>query len=212
MTQQLDIAIPLFDGVDELDALGPFEVFRNAERFGASLSCELVASSTETIITASHGVRLLPTAASEARPWHWLVIPGGNWSRPEHPGVRAEVARGALPRLIAGSYLRGVSVASVCTGAMLLSAAGILRGRRATTHQVSTQALAEEGALVIDARVVDDGDLVTAGGVTSGIDLALYLVGRWFGRDLAQKTATLMAYQPQGEVFREGALRPLAAP
>ena len=93
---------------------------------------------------------------------------------------------------------------------MLLSAAGILRGRRVTTHQISKQALAEEGAIVIDARVVDDGDIVTAGGVTSGIDLALYLLVRWFGNDLADKTAQLIEHHRSGEVFREGALHRLA--
>jgi transcriptional regulator GlxA family with amidase domain len=206
---QIDIAIPLFDGVDELDALGPFEVFRNAERFGATLSCELIASSRDTLITASHGVRMLPTAALDAKPWSWLVIPGGNWSRPSLPGVRAEIELGAWTKFISSYYSSRVPVASVCTGAMLLSAAGLLRGRKATTHEVSKQALAEEGAVVIEARVVDDGDIVTAGGVTSGIDLAFYLLTRWFGRELADKTAKLIEYQRGGEVFREGALRSL---
>jgi transcriptional regulator GlxA family with amidase domain len=207
---QIDIAIPIFDGVDELDALAPFEIFRNAERFGASLSCELVAASKDTLITASHGVRMFPTAALDAKPWRWLVIPGGNWAKPALPGVRAEITRKTWTQLISSSYSSGVSVASVCTGAMLLSAAGILRGRKAITHQVSKQALADEGAVVIDARVVDDGDIVTAGGVTSGIDLAFYLLARWFGPDLADKTAKLIEYQRGGQVFREGALHSLS--
>jgi transcriptional regulator GlxA family with amidase domain len=85
-------------------------------------------------------------------------------------------------------------MASVCTGAMLLSAAGITRDRPAVTHRVATEALAKEGARVMDARVVDDGDLITAGGVTSGIDFTLWFVERHFGSDLANRLAREMEY------------------
>jgi transcriptional regulator GlxA family with amidase domain len=92
-------------------------------------------------------------------------------------------------------------MASVCTGAMLLSAAGITRGRPATTHHVALEALRGEGARIMDARVVDDGDLITAGGVTAGIDLALWFVERYFGRALADGIARQLEHARTSSVW-----------
>ncbi len=93
----------------------------------------------------------------------------------------------------------GTTVAAVCTGGMLLSAAGLVRGRRAVTHHGALDELRENGAKVLpEARVVDDGDIVTAGGVTSGIDLALHLVERGWGMQLAEKVAEEMEYERRG--------------
>jgi transcriptional regulator GlxA family with amidase domain len=83
---------------------------------------------------------------------------------------------------------------------MLLSAAGITRGREATTHHLALEALRDEGAVVIVERVVDDGDLVTSGGVTSGIDMALWLVERHFGVALADAVATRIEHDRRGVV------------
>jgi transcriptional regulator GlxA family with amidase domain len=91
---------------------------------------------------------------------------------------------------------------SVCTGGMVLSAAGLLRGRPAITHQGAVEELREQGANVIDERVVDDGDIVTAGGVLSGIDLALWIVERELGREVADTVMREMEYQRTGEVHR----------
>jgi transcriptional regulator GlxA family with amidase domain len=85
---------------------------------------------------------------------------------------------------------------------MLLSAAGITAGRRATTHHSALEALREAGAEVIEARVVDDGDLISAGGVTAGIDLALWLVEREWGRPLADAVAHGMEHERVGTVSR----------
>jgi transcriptional regulator GlxA family with amidase domain len=87
---------------------------------------------------------------------------------------------------------------------MLLSAAGITRGRPATTHHLAIDALREEGAEVVEDRVVDDGDLVTSGGVTSGIDMALWLVERHFGRELADGIARGIEHERRGGVYRAG--------
>jgi transcriptional regulator GlxA family with amidase domain len=200
----LKIGIPLFDGVDELDAIGPFEVFQNGIRFGAALSCDLLAASTREPITASHGLKMFATATTNDGPWGCLVVPGGNWARPDSVGVRTQIQAGALPQMIASVHQGGGLIASVCTGAMLLSAAGILKGRRATTHQVAKIAMVQEGAQLIDARVVDDGEIITAGGVTSGIDLALYLLARLFDPQIAKSVQQLMEYNPSGEVWRGG--------
>jgi len=93
-------------------------------------------------------------------------------------------------------------VATVCTGAMLATAAGLTRGRPAITHRSAVEELRAAGAQVVEARVVDDGDLVTAGGVTSGIDLALWLVERHFGAKLAEAVAAEIEHPRHGEVWR----------
>lgn len=92
-------------------------------------------------------------------------------------------------------------MASVCIGGMLLAHAGLTDGRPAVTHHGALADLRDTGAEVVEARVVDDGDLVTAGGVTAGIDLALHLVGREVSPDVAERVATEMEYEPDGEVY-----------
>jgi transcriptional regulator GlxA family with amidase domain len=129
-----------------------------------------------------------------------VLVPGGGWNDRSERGAWAEARRGELPAAIARLHRAGVAVGSVCTGAMLLSAAGLTRGRPATTHASAVPDLRAAGAEVVDARVVDDGDLVTAGGVTSGIDLALWLVERNWGADLADRIATEMEHDRRGPV------------
>jgi transcriptional regulator GlxA family with amidase domain len=92
----------------------------------------------------------------------------------------------------------------VCTGAGILAAAGVLEGRRATTHHAARRDLEESGVEIVEARVVDDGDVLTAGGVTAGIDLALWLVEREWGQKLADSVARLMEYKRRGPVVSAG--------
>jgi len=96
----------------------------------------------------------------------------------------------------------GAAIASVCTGALLLAAAGLLHGRPATTNRLALDRLRETGAEVIDTRVVDDGDIVTAQGVTAGMDLALWLVERERGREFADALARGVEYERTGRVWR----------
>jgi transcriptional regulator GlxA family with amidase domain len=95
----------------------------------------------------------------------------------------------------------GTILAAICTGSMLLAAAGLLRGRPATTHHGALEDLRTAGAEVIRARVVDDGDIVTAGGVTSGLDLALWLVERFAGPQLAVAVEQRLEYERRGTVW-----------
>jgi transcriptional regulator GlxA family with amidase domain len=156
-------------------------------------------------VTAGHGLRVtpdvvLPAPDSPDRP-DLLVVPGGGWTDPDAPGAGAEVRRGVLPDVLAAHYEAGATLAAVCTGGMLLADAGLLDGRPAVTHSVALDDLRESGASVVDARVVDDGDVLTAGGVTSGLDLALYVVEREVGADVADRIATRMEYAPRGPVY-----------
>lgn len=191
----------VFDGFDELDAIAPYEVLALAARMGAPLEVRLVTLAPRDAVTGDHGVTVRPHGALDDDA-DLVVIPGGGWNARAERGARAEAERGDLPRAIAAAHARGATIASVCTGAMLLAAAGVLRGRRAVTHRSALGELEASGARLLDARVVDDGDIVTAGGVTSGIDLALWIVRREFGADLSERVAAEIEHDQVGEVAR----------
>ncbi|MFB1066106.1 DJ-1/PfpI family protein [Natrinema sp. H-ect4] len=193
----LTAEIVLFDGFDELDAIGPYEVLENGAVAGASLETRLVTLAEPDLVTASHGLRVEPDGTI-GRP-DLLLVPGGGWTTADS-GVRAAVEDESLPAAIAERATAGATVASVCTGAMVLAEAGLLEGRPATTHRVATEDLEAAAGEVVDARVVDDGDVLTAGGVTAGIDLALWLLEREFGAAIAAAVETEMEHERRGEV------------
>jgi transcriptional regulator GlxA family with amidase domain len=195
------IEILLFDGFDDLDALGPNELLRHAARAGAPFDVALVALDGAARVVSGIGTTLVPDGALSARP-DLVIVPGGGLLAGRAVGVLGEIERGAIPAALARLHADGVTVASVCTGAMLLGAAGLLRGRPATTNRGALDRLREAGAELIDARVVDDGDVLTAGGVTSGLDLALWLVEREAGPGAAARLAHGVEYERQGTVWR----------
>ncbi|HWC42226.1 MAG TPA: DJ-1/PfpI family protein [Actinomycetota bacterium] len=199
------VAVVVFEGFDELDAIGPLEVLRNAAATGAAeLSVELVALDGAAEVTGSHGLRVQPDGRLDPDRTDLLVVPGGGWNDRGAHGAWAEAERGDLPAAIAAAARGGAVVATVCTGAMLAATAGLTRGRPAITHHGAVEDLRASGARVVEARVVDDGDLVTAGGVTSGIDMALWLVERHFGAELAEAVADEIEHPRHGEVWRQG--------
>jgi len=205
------VAILIYDGFDELDAVGPYEVLRNAERGGADVSVDLVTREPVERITASHGLALVPQAVLDAS-YDLLIVPGGGWGERAEVGAWGEAQRGDLPASICRAREGGATMASVCTGAMLLAAAGVTTGRPATTHRSALDDLAAQGAEVVRERVVDDGDLLTAGGVTAGIDLALWLVEREWGARLADRIAREMEHERVGRVHRSEAAERAAGP
>lgn len=192
MLPSMRIDVIIYDGFDELDALGPYEVLRNAVQGGADADVALAALAGPGPVTGSHGATVLAQrAAGEA---DLVVVPGGGWNDRAPQGARAEAERGALPAHLTARHAAGTTIAGVCTGGMLLAAAGLLAGRPAITHHGAVEELAASGAQVVRARVVDDGDVVTAGGVTSGLDLALHLVERLWGAPLAAAIAAEMEH------------------
>ncbi|WP_096395981.1 DJ-1/PfpI family protein [Halorubrum trapanicum] len=211
----MNVDILLYDGFDELDGIGPYEVFDYAlgyaaeegdagddapEGSGRAGRVRYVTLDEREAVTASHGTRVgvdgrLPEPEADDAP-DLLVVPGGGWSaRDEEASAWAEARKGDVPRALAAHHEAGTRIASVCTGSMLLAEAGVTDGRRAVTHASAIDELRESGAEVVDARVVDDGDLLSAGGVTSGIDLALYVVEREFGEAVAERVATVIEYE-----------------
>jgi transcriptional regulator GlxA family with amidase domain len=198
----MQIDIVLYDGFDELDGLGPYEVLRSAAALGADIRADLVGAHGAATITGDHGARIVvdrgPSDACDM-----VLVPGGGWNTRSDAGAWGEAQRGDLPARIAALHAAGKTIASVCTGGMLLAAAGITKGRPATTHHSAVEDLRASGANVIDARVVDDGDVITAGGVTSGIDLALLIVERHAGRDIANAVAREIEYEGRYEPAAE---------
>jgi transcriptional regulator GlxA family with amidase domain len=195
------VGILLFEGFEELDALGPYAVLRYAEAAGADVEVELVVLSEAERVTAAYGLTVTPHGVLDDS-YEVVVVPGGGWMTRAPSGAFAEVERGELPDALARLHRAGVTLASVCTGAMVLSAAGITRGRPAVTNKGVLEQLRADGAEVIDERVVDDGDLITSGGVTAGIDMALWLVERRWGKPLADAVARGMEYERTGGVWR----------
>lgn len=198
--------IVVFDGFDELDAIAPFEVLQNARQGGANFEVRLVSWTGAREVTAAHGLRMAVEAVDENSPRPDVVIvPGGGWIARSPIGARGEAERGDIPRRIAELHAARTLIASVCTGGMLVAAAGLLKGRAAATHHGAVEELRAAGAKVVEARVVDDGEIVTAGGVTSGLDLALWLVERFAGREVAEQVQLEMEYERRGEVWRRDA-------
>ncbi len=187
------IDILLFEGFDELDAIGPYEVFRLAGRRG-EIDARLVTIERTPRIEARSGLRIEPDGTVSAEP-DMLLVPGGGWSERDAPGVRREYERGELPELLAERFDSGTELASVCTGSLLLAAAGVLEGRPAATHHTAREDLREMGVDVREERFVDDGTVLTAGGITSGFDLALHVVERECGPEIAESVAGELEYE-----------------
>ncbi|GAB7192962.1 hypothetical protein NUM3379_36710 [Kineococcus sp. NUM-3379] len=187
----------MFDGFEDLDVFGPLNVLAVA---GAEVA--LVSCGEPRQVVSAHGSRVVPV-----RPLgpgaDVVVVPGGGWTTRAPQGAWAQAQRGELPRALAALAADGTLLASVCTGALLLGAAGLLRGRPAVTNAGALADLAAAGAIADPAaRVVDDGDVVTSGGLTAGIDLGLWLVERFAGAARAREVARDLEHTPRGPVRR----------
>jgi transcriptional regulator GlxA family with amidase domain len=184
--------ILLFDDVEELDFAGPWEVFAMAAQ-GRDEDARVVtiAESAEPV-RAAHGLRVIPDHDFDSAPaLDVLLVPGGQ-------GTRREVDNAVLIEWIRKSAARCQWITSVCTGALLLCAADVAKGKRITTHWAFAEKLRERGdATVLDGvRYVRDGNLVTSAGVSAGIDMSLWLVGQLYGPDYARKVQRFMEYDP----------------
>jgi uncharacterized protein (DUF427 family)/putative intracellular protease/amidase len=202
MTTTIDIV--LFDGVDELDVVGPLEVLRGAAAHGADLAVRLVTRTEPLEVTGHHGLRMWADAVYTPGA-DLLLVPGGGWIARAEAGAWAEAERGDWLPLIKAAADGGTLLAGVCTGVMLLARAGVIGDYPATTHQGARAELEAAGVKAVDERVVDAGNLITAGGVTSGIDLGLHLVERFAGQEAAVAEARRLEYDwsPGGDKAHE---------
>ncbi|MFH8991682.1 DJ-1/PfpI family protein [Streptomyces sp. NPDC017940] len=198
----LRVHIVVFDGVEELDFAGPLEVFGAARTVGQRVETKLVTSGGPGGCTGRFGTRVTGAAAWDPRSADVLVVPGGGFGDRNGPGVWAEIAAGRLTRALREAARPGLTLLGVCTGVVVLHAAGVVGGRPCTTHHRAKDHLRAQGADVRDARVVDDGDLVCAGGVSSGIDGALWVLERALGPEPAGRVEALMEFERRGTVLR----------
>ncbi|WP_193636313.1 DJ-1/PfpI family protein [Brachybacterium subflavum] len=187
------IQFAVFDGFDEIDVFGPLEVLA-----AAGYEVQLAALTPGTV-TSMRGIPIKVTAVLQ--PAHGLIVPGGGWLDRAPRGARTEVASGLL-----GARLREIAdscrwVGSVCSGAMILAHAGLLDGRAATTNRACLADLAPFVAEAVDARVVDDGDRVTAGALFSGVDLGLWIVERELGSRSSRELGARWGYERQQSVW-----------
>jgi len=186
------VSILIFDDVEVLDFAGPFEVFSvTRELAGNGLFDVHTVAPAPGTIRARNGLKIVPDFTLESTPApHLLVVPGGNGTRAllNQPGVIDWIRRKAPTAEL---------IASVCTGSLLLAKAGLLAGQPATTHYQCFDLLRElEPTATVreDVRFTDHGRVLTAAGISAGIDLSLHIVARLHGAEIAQQTAHYMEY------------------
>jgi cyclohexyl-isocyanide hydratase len=188
----LEIGILVFPSVQQLDLTGPYEVFASVPSAKVNLIWK-----DRSPITSATGLVLLPTMTfTECPALDVLCVPGGS-------GINALLQDSEVIDFLRAQAARSRYVTSVCTGSLVLGAAGLLNGRRATTHWASHDFLAKFGAIPTHGRVVRDGNLFTAGGVTAGIDFGLTLVAELLGERQAQAIQLAHEYAPEPP-FRAG--------
>jgi transcriptional regulator GlxA family with amidase domain len=191
------IAVALFDGAEELDWAGPWEVLAAWAKGWPDDGVEIFTVADSTEVACAKGLRVLADHTWETAPKpDVLVYPGGF-------GTRRELEDDAVLDRLRGLASDGTLMTSVCTGALVFASAGLLDGRPATTWWGATEALGELGTGVEvrpDDRFVDSGDVVTAAGVSAGIDMALHLVARLHSVDRAREVKRYIQYEPEPPV------------
>lgn len=187
-----NIAFILFPDFEELDFVGPYEVMAMASKY-IDQDWHVYSVAETPMVRAFHGLQVVADHTFENAPKPDLIcVPGGFGTR---PGMTHQPLLSYIKRAGTEAQL----VTSVCTGAMLLHATGFLEGRRATTHWGAKQELRDLGGnveVVDGERWVHDGNVITAAGVSAGIDMALYLVGQLKSPEDARKVQSFMEYQP----------------
>lgn len=181
----LNFGILAFPDVQQLDLTGPYEVFASA----SGTEVHLIWKDLEPI-QASTGLTLRPTMTfANCPPLDVFCVPGGS-------GVNGLLPDDMVLNFVRDQAKKARYITSVCTGALVLGAAGLLKGKRATTHWNALDFLSRFGAITIDERIAQDGNLITAGGVTSGIDFGLTVIGALLGQTEAEIVQLSLEYAP----------------
>ncbi|MDT8903292.1 DJ-1/PfpI family protein [Anaeroselena agilis] len=184
----ITIGIILFPQIEELDFVGPYEVLSYINKIRPDSTRVLLVAEDREPVAAFNGLRIIPdTTLAECPPLDIIVAPGGK-------GRLAAMKNQVILAFLRNRQTRARFVTSVCTGAFLLAEAGLLTGRKATTYHTAFSELAAYSVEVLPAKVVRDGAIVTAGGVSSGLELGFYLLRELFGADLAQEVARKIEY------------------
>jgi cyclohexyl-isocyanide hydratase len=195
MTDPISVGLLLFPRLTQLDLTGPFEVFSRTP----GVTVHLIWKSLDSV-TSDSGMSITPTATfADAPPLDIICVPGG-------PGVAELMEDNETLAFLRQCAENADYVTSVCTGSLVLGAAGLLTGKRATCHWMSRDLLPHFGADAVDARIVRDGNTITGGGVTAGIDFALSIVESLRGRAVAEETQLAIEYDPEPP-FQSGSPR-----
>jgi transcriptional regulator GlxA family with amidase domain len=210
--------IILFDGFDPMDVIAPYEVlWAGGVASDGQLQVELVSLEGARLVpSGSSGVALSAVGFIDLERADVLVVPGAvgrvSGEGPDTiPAILGRAAESGLSAVIEAAMARpDVTVATVCGGSLILAMAGLLEGRSAVSHHEGLALLEATGAQVVRARVVDDGDLITAGGVTSGLDLALYLLERDLGPRVAHSVEAMFDFERRGTVWKAQGVEPVA--
>ncbi len=192
------IGVALFDGAEELDWAGPWEVLAAwADQWPDDGVRVFTLAREDGVVTCAKGLRVLPDETWEsAPPLDVLVYPGGR-------GTRSQLGDEQVRAWLRGIAESGALVTSVCTGSLVLAAAGLLDGKPATTHWGSLELLPTLGHEIEvrpDDRFVDTGQVITAAGVSAGIDMALHLVARLHSPERAWEVRRYIQYDPEPPV------------
>ncbi|GGQ58711.1 DJ-1/PfpI family protein [Streptomyces flaveolus] len=228
----MHVQIVLFDGFDPLDVVAPYEVlYAGGTASGGAVTVDLVsAEGPREVISGTGGLALRAVGALDLERADVLLVPGasgrvgepgevpeeevgaGEWKQDEFiPVLLGRTLTTELPVLLKQAMDDpDVTVATVCGGSLVLAMAGLLEGRHATTHRMGLDLLDATGAHAVRARIVDDGNLISGAGVTSGLDLGLYLLEREVGPRVAHAVEVLFSHERRGTVWRAQGPTPTA--
>jgi len=216
--QNVHVQIVLFNDFDLLDALGPYEVFAAAGMYSnGAITVELVsAEGKRSVPSGLNGPSLEAEAKLDPNRPGIILVPGaagkpaGN-SEDTVPKILGKAANSRLTELMHQAFgNKEVTVATVCGGSLLLAMQGLLKDRYAVTNEMGMNALKALGANPVDARIVEDNPrLVSGGGVTSGLDISLYLVERELGPQIANEIENLFEYERRGTVWKTEGMKPV---
>ncbi|MFJ3310440.1 DJ-1/PfpI family protein [Streptomyces sp. NPDC086549] len=229
----MHVQIVLFDGFDPLDVIAPFEVlYAGGSASNGAVTVELVsAEGPREVISGTGALALRATAALAPDRPGLVLVPGasgrvgetgempdqeacdeGEWRQDEFiPILLGRTLTTELPALLKAAMDNPqITMTAVCGGSLVLAMAGLIEGRHATTHHMGLDMLEATGVHAVRARVVDDGDLITGAGVTSGLDLGLYLLEREIGPQIAHAIEGLFAHERRGTTWRAHGPAPVA--
>ncbi|HDR7467101.1 TPA: DJ-1/PfpI family protein, partial [Bacillus toyonensis] len=163
----------------------------------------LVSSERKQEVTTSFGVtvKVHDFLRMDNRP-DLLIVPGGGWNHKAEHGARKQAELGTLTKMIRAMHNEGTIVAGVCTGGMLLAESGMLNDKKATMHHLAQSEINKYGAELLPYRIVDQGDMITARGVTSGVDLGLWITERFANPKIAAAVEYRMEYERRGVVWK----------
>lgn len=184
----INIGILVFQNIEELDFAGPFEVLSYANKIKPDSTNVLLISSEEQLIIGYNGLRFFADYTIDNCPYlDVLVIPGGQ-------GRKSAMKNIKVLNFINGRYIDLKYLSSVCTGSLIVGSTGLLKDKHATTHHTAVEELSEMGVIVQKSKVVQDGKIITGAGVSSGIDVGLYLLSKLFNEAIAQQVADKIEY------------------